>query len=175
MPTRELDPDFWSIYDRAYGQSLGVVDEHLDALAVAMRQSWDWPHDDNIVAFHQLAASGMPVAIVSNNDGTAAAQMLQHGVCQVGPGDLPAVAAIVDSAVIGVWKPQPEIFAPALEALGVVPDRALCVGDTHHADVVGAMAAGMQVVQLDPFDHHVDLDHHRAPDLAALNTVLGVI
>jgi FMN phosphatase YigB (HAD superfamily) len=174
VAVRERDRDFWTIYDYAYGRALGVGDEHLPAVSVAMRQTWDWAHTDNIAAFHALAASGMPVAVVSNNDGTAADQLLRHGVCQVGPGELPSVAAIVDSTEVGVWKPHPEIFTPALEALGVPAGRALYVGDTHHADVVGAMAADMQVVQLDPFDHHIDLEHHRVPDLMALNTVLGV-
>jgi len=109
---------------------------------------------------------------VSNNDGTAEAQMLELGVCQVGPGPLPSVRIVVDSGAIGIAKPDPAIFRPALEALGTDPARTLYVGDTVHADVRGARAAGMPVVQLDPYDDHAGFDHHRVTDLAALADLL---
>lgn len=172
-PTEEHRPDFWAVYDEAYGAALGVGGTHLDEFRVAIRTSWSWVHRENVAAFHRLAADGMPTAIVSNNDGTAPDQMRDHGVCQVGPGPLPSVAAIVDSTLQGVAKPDPAIFAPALAALGLEPDRVLYVGDTVHADVMGASAAGMQVVQLDPFDHHADYDHARCRDLDELLDQLG--
>jgi len=161
----EASGDVWAHYDHAYATSLGAPRADRDQLRVAMRHAWDWRHDANVAAFHRLAAAGLPVAIVSNNDGTAATQMRDHGVCQVGPGPLPSVAAIVDSAIVGASKPDPAIFVPALDALGVEPARVLYVGDTVHADVHGATNAGMQVVQLDPFDHHAHFGHARAEDL----------
>lgn len=173
-PTDEGAADFWTFYDQAYGASLGVPDDQIESLRIAMRNTWSWVHDENVKAFHRLAATGLPVAIVSNNDGTAPDQMRDYGVCQVGPGPLPSVAAIVDSTLEGVAKPDPAIFTPALDALGLDPGRVLYVGDTVHADVAGATAAGMQVVQLDPFDHHADLDHARMIDLDQLtNTLTG--
>ena len=48
----------------------------------------------------------------------------------------------------------------------------LYVGDTVHADVRGAQAAGMPVVQLDPYDLHADFDHLRLPTVAALADLL---
>ncbi|MEM7273124.1 MAG: HAD family hydrolase [Actinomycetota bacterium] len=164
-PTREHEPDFWEIYDRTYGRTLDVPDELLDDLRIAVRVDWSWVHEENVAAFHRLAATGLPVAIVSNNDGTAPEQMRDYGVCQVGPGPLPSVAAIVDSTLVGVAKPDPAIFTPALDALGLPTETVLYVGDTVQADVAGATAAGMQVVQLDPFDHHADHAHARAVDL----------
>lgn len=159
---REFDEDYWAVYDGAYGRALGVCDDLLDELRVAIRIDWNWVHQGNVGAFHRLAATGMPLAIVSNNDGTAEQQMLEFGVCQIGPGPLPSVAAVVDSTVVGVAKPDPRIFEPAITALGAEPCNVLYVGDTVHADVAGALAAGMQVVQLDPFDDHADFDHSRA-------------
>lgn len=172
-PTREAEPDFWAVYDRAYGETLGVADDLIDDLRIAVRVDWSWVHAENVAAFHRLAATGLPVAIVSNNDGTAPQQMRDYGVCQVGDGPLPTVAAIVDSTLIGVAKPDPAIFAPALDALGLDPATVLYVGDTVHADVAGATAAGMQVVQLDPFGHHIDHDHSRAVDLSEVVDLLA--
>lgn len=161
--------DFWKVYDDAYARTLGVPEEHLEASRVAIRGAWNWPHQANIDAFHRLHATGMPTAIVSNNSGTAPQQMAEHGVCQVlAGGPLPRVYAIIDSSLVGVAKPDPMIMAPALYALGVEAGEALYVGDTVQADVIGARNAGMQVVQLDPFDTHADYDHTRLPDVAAI-------
>lgn len=165
----ERTQDFWRIYDDAYARSLGIPDEHLDASRVAIRGAWNWPHQENIDAFHRLHASGMPTAIVSNNSGTAPQQMQEHGVCQVlEGGPLPRVVAIIDSSLVGVAKPDPMIMTPALYALGVAAEHALYVGDTVQADVAGALAAGMQVVQLDPFDTHASYGHSRVPDVSSL-------
>lgn len=169
----EHDFDFWVAYDEAYGTTLGIGQPEMRNFRAAVRVDWSWVHRENVAAFHQLSGRGTPTAIVSNNDGTAPDQMRDYGVCQVGPGPLPEVAAIVDSTLQGVAKPDPAIFDPALAALGLPPERVLYVGDTVHADVNGATAAGMQVVQLDPFDHHADYGHARCRDLAQLLTILG--
>lgn len=164
--------DYWYTYDHAYGAALGVGEDRMAALRPSIRSDWDWVHIDNVAAFARLVRFGFPAAVVSNNDGTAAEQMRRAGVCQVGPGPLPAVVAIVDSTEVGIVKPDPAIFTPALEALGIEAGRALYVGDTVYADVDGALAAGMQVVQLDPFDDHIDFEHSRVPDVAAVEEAL---
>lgn len=170
----ERSAAFWSIYDRRYLTELGLGEADLDTLAVAVRVSWSWAHRPNIDALHRLSASGMPIAVVSNNDGSAAEQLRTAAVCQQGPGPLPAVAVIIDSGIVGVAKPDPAIFRFALDALGTEAERTLYVGDTVHADVHGARAAGLQVVQLDPYDHHDGFDHHRVADLDELLGLLGV-
>lgn len=169
----EAKPDYWEIYDRAYAMTIGVPEAATPEVRIAIRAAWDWVHDANVAAFHRLAATGTPVAIVSNNDGTAPDQMRDFGVCQVGEGPLPSVAAIVDSTLVGVAKPDPAIFQPALDALGLPPGRVLYVGDTVQADVHGATAAGMQVVQLDPFSNHDDFDHARADSVDEVVEALG--
>ncbi len=176
IETREHDPNFWISYDRAYISTLGADPESVLAFRERVqRREWDWLHVANVAAFHELHASGMPLAIVSNNTGAAPEQMKNHGVCWVNDlVDLPRVAAIIDSSLVGVAKPDPAIMAPALHALGLPADRVLYVGDTVHADINGATNAGMQSVQLDPFDQHTEYHHARVPDLAALNTALGI-
>lgn len=177
VPDDEQAEDFWAVYDRAYGAALEIPQDRLDELTVAIRLArltWDWVHEDNVAAFHRLIASGMPVAIVSNNDGSAEQHVAEQGVCQVGPGPLPAVVAVVDSGVVGVSKPDPAIFRPALDALDTDPAATVYVGDTVYADVVGALAAGLQVVQLDPYDDHAHYDHARAADVAeVVDAILG--
>lgn len=174
--TDESDPATWLPYDWAYLATIGVADRDAAAgqelfrelFATTTETIWRWVQEHNRAAFWRLADSGMPLAIVSNNDGSAEAQLAALEICQVGHGPLRPVAAVVDSTVAGVRKPDPRIFTPALVALGVPASRALYVGDTVHADVIGARAAGMAVVQLDPYDLHGRFDHDRLPDVAAV-------
>jgi HAD superfamily hydrolase (TIGR01509 family) len=57
--------------------------------------------------------------------------------------------AVVVSADVGWRKPRPEIFAETLRRLNLVPSDAIFVGDTPEVDVVGANAAGMDVIWID--------------------------
>ena len=91
----------------------------------------------------------LPVGIVSNSDGTVQDMLATIGVCQVGPGAGAEVRTIVDSAVVGVSKPDPAIFAPALDALGVPAGSVAYVGDTVAFDVTGATAAGLLPIHVD--------------------------
>ena len=58
-------------------------------------------------------------------------------------------AAVVVSGEAGVRKPDPAIFAIALDALGAPPDAAVHVGDNPRDDVAGAVAAGLGAVWID--------------------------
>ena len=58
----------------------------------------------------------------------------------------PFFDAVVVSGDVGVKKPDPAIFAPALEQTGLATDEAIFVGDSPEDDVAGARAAGLQPV-----------------------------
>jgi putative hydrolase of the HAD superfamily len=77
---------------------------------------------------------------------------------------------VVDSARVGVAKPDPAIFRFALDALGVGPEALLHVGDSSAADVAGATAAGIAALHLDPLDRCPDRRHRH---LASLLELLG--
>ena len=176
----ETDPAFWTRYIEVYLDEIGVGADHVAACLAAwpmlherpVHETWRWVQQHNVDALARFVAAAMPLAIVSNNDGTAPEQMRDFGVCQVGPGPFVSVVIIIDSASVGVAKPNPIIFRPALEALGTAAARTLYVGDTVHADVKGARAAGMPVVQIDPYDYHAGFDHARVPHLDALADLL---
>ena len=179
----EADLEVWLHYDRrslrAFGLEGEALREAVDArnrarrAGTAVHNVWNHTLDHNIAAFHRISAR-FTTAIVSNNDGTAIDQCQRFGICQLDAGGpLPQVPVIIDSTTVAVAKPDPAIFTPALEVLGTDPARTLYVGDTVHADVLGARRAGMPVVQLDPLDLHADHDHHRLPDVVALAEALG--
>lgn len=58
-------------------------------------------------------------------------------------------AATIYSMDVGHAKPRPEIFATAVETLGVPANEILHIGDNERTDVRGALAAGFRAVRLD--------------------------
>ena len=51
------------------------------------------------------------------------------------------------SSEVGWRKPAPQIFAAALDALGVEASRCAMVGDRRREDIAGARAAGMATIR----------------------------
>lgn len=75
------------------------------------------------------------------------------------------VDAVVLSADVGAYKPDPRPFLAALDRLGVPPAAALFVGDSLAADVAGARNVGMRTVQALWF--RADPDDAPEPDFQA--------
>jgi putative hydrolase of the HAD superfamily len=87
-----------------------------------------------------LRERGSALVVVSNWDVSLHDVLAQTGLRAL-------VDAVVTSAELGVAKPDPAIFAHALElAGGVPPQDALHAGDDLAADVDGARAAGIEPV-----------------------------
>ena len=53
---------------------------------------------------------------------------------------------VIESAVVGVRKPDPQIFVLGAEALGLKPDEAVVIGDSYDKDIVPAKQAGCHTV-----------------------------
>jgi putative hydrolase of the HAD superfamily len=165
------DDGVWDAYVEAYAIAVGVDparrDEAVAELFAAFNTPGVWSRQvpGSLAALRALAATGLPLAIVSNSDGTLEARLAEEGICQVGPGLGVPMAVVIDSRAVGLAKPDPAIFDIALQATGVAPGAALHVGDAVGADVVGALAAGVRPVHLDPYGFCTDGSH---PHLAAL-------
>ena len=174
---REGDREIWLAYNRGYARALGAdgrVEEVAEILLSEFTTGGVWTR---IIpgakdALRAIAATGVATAIVSNADGSVEAQLGADEICQVGAGAGVAVDAIIDSSVVGVAKPDPAIFAIALERCGVPPEHAIHVGDTPAADVDGARAAGVTPVLVDPYDDHPELDVTKVLSLADLARLL---
>ena len=55
---------------------------------------------------------------------------------------------VVESAVVGIRKPDPRIFLLGVEALGLQPEEVTVVGDSVAKDIIPAKAAGCQTIWL---------------------------
>jgi HAD superfamily hydrolase (TIGR01509 family) len=104
---------------------------------------WVRPAEGAREALEAVGAMGLRRAVVSNSDGRAEWHLRHTGVHE-------GIEFVVDSGIVGIEKPQPRVFHIALERLGVEPRRALYVGDIRSVDEVGARAAGMHFVLIDP-------------------------
>jgi putative hydrolase of the HAD superfamily len=150
--------DDWARYAATVARTCGVPEERLadavEAMLVLFSAPapllWNQVVPEAVAALRALAETDVLLAVVSNSDGTAEALLRDFEVCQVGEGAGVPVRLVVDSHHVGHAKPDPGIFAFALDALGVAPDRVVHVGDTACADVDGALAAGVTPLHLDP-------------------------
>ena len=104
---------------------------------------WARPMEGARETLDRLAAMGLRLGCVSNSDGRAEAHLERFGLRE-------GLEFVIDSAKVGVEKPDPRIFEMALRRLGVQPGRALYVGDLRSVDEHGSRLAGMRFVLLDP-------------------------
>lgn len=112
-------------------------------------------------ALERLHRQGLTLAVVSNSDGTCAQSLKEAGL-------LGYLDFVIDSADVGVEKPDPRIFEIAMARCSGTPQRTLYVGDLYHADVLGARGAGLHALLLDPHGDWPALDCERAADLTEL-------
>ena len=167
------DERIWRHYEEAYALEAGVPADRLDDAVAELDNAfmaptiWRRHIPGAVAALRDLHSTGVALAIVSNADGTVEERLAAEAICQVGAGPGVPVAVVVDSAVVGVAKPDPGIFDFALEATGVAPERAVHVGDTVGADVDGALAAGVRPLHLDPYGF-CDGGHAHLRDLGEL-------
>jgi putative hydrolase of the HAD superfamily len=164
----------WPVADRVIARALGVAEDRIEDAVdpiESVYQSEAWvPVPGAVDALLALERSGMPLAVVSNAGGTMEHQLLSHRICGVEPidGAFAGVSIVVDSHIVGIEKPDPRIFAFALESLGVEANGAVYVGDTVHFDVDGARAAGLSPVHVDPYDLCDADDHPHVSNIADL-------
>jgi putative hydrolase of the HAD superfamily len=92
-----------------------------------------------VPALERLRAAGVPAVVVSNWDWGLPEHLERLGLA-------PFFAGVVTSGGAGVAKPDPRIFAPALELLGLPAGEVAHLGD-EDVDRDGAAAAGLAYLE----------------------------
>jgi putative hydrolase of the HAD superfamily len=108
-----------------------------------------------------LKARGHAVGIISNISCMLPAYLEQLGIS----GHLDFAIA---SASFGASKPHPSIFEEALRLAMVPAEKAMHVGDSYEADIVGARAVGITPVLIDRDDTSPHADCRRINNLCSL-------
>jgi len=101
--------------------------------------------------------AGLTTAVISNSNGTVADILGELGLGR-------HLDFVIDSSEVGVEKPDPRIFGLALARAGVAASEAAYVGDLYSVDVLGARAAGLAAVLIDPRGYWGARDCPRARD-----------
>lgn len=143
-------PNTGERYLRLILDELGVRDASIQTALAAWRRGYNAPmgfwtamEPEADLALALAREKGLRTAVISNSNGTVADILTHLGLAR----DL---EFIIDSSKVGVEKPDPRIFHLALERAGLKPDEAVYVGDLYSIDVVGARAAGMRAILMDP-------------------------
>jgi putative hydrolase of the HAD superfamily len=148
-------------------EHLGITgEEDIEALS-----RWRRGYNPPVGLFHvadplarpallRVERAGLVTGVISNSNGSVRAALEATGLAA-------HLDFVVDSALVGVEKPDPRIFRIALGEARVEPGEALYVGDLYSVDVLGARGAGLEAILLDPRGFWGERDCLRAPDLAA--------
>jgi putative hydrolase of the HAD superfamily len=166
------------LYIAGLAREMGLPENRLSAEIDMIRsgmagKGWTVLIPGAVDGLRTIARTGRRLAIVSNSDGTVEQRLREWGVCQVGPGEGVEVDIVVDSAAVGVAKPDPAIFDFALSATGASPVDTVHVGDSVRMDVGGARAAGIRPLHLDPFGFCSAADHEHVRSLEEVAGLVG--
>lgn len=139
--------DAWSAFMAALLSKAGTqtTREPLDAIVDSLwaqqptRNLWRRPIAGMLELVSDIAARGVPLAIVSNSEGHLAALVDELGLGKAFP-------VVADSGVLGFEKPDPRIFEWAASRLGVKPHDLIHVGDAWVADIEGALGVGARAI-----------------------------
>ncbi len=128
------------------GECAGIlVDEHLE------RNLWRQAPDFVADTLEALKSRGYMLGVISNCDGRLKALLDEGGLTSF-------FTCIVDSSTVGAEKPSERIFHCALSLAETDPDKCVYIGDIYAVDIVGAHAAGLRGILLDPLDLHGEFD-----------------
>ena len=159
----------WTLYMATLLEAAGVPNARARELVPSIRASHDGHNLWRRVpaglpdALDRLRAAGLATGIVSNSEGGIGDLLAEVGLAS-------RFDVIVDSHLEGVAKPDPEIFRRAVARLGVRADEAIHAGDVLGVDVVGARAAGLAAVLVDPRD-----DYPHLVDVARVSSVVELV
>lgn len=112
-----------------------------------------------------LKKQGYVLGVISNSDGRVGRLLDENKLT-------PFFEIIVDSAKLGIEKPDPRIFHHACSALQIQPRHAIYVGDFYSIDVLGAKSAGLNPILLQPRPYY---SHPRCKTIRALAEIPSIL
>jgi len=168
------DPGIFKAYMKFTCEGLGIPPEAVveRALGKIMEYNraeglWNKPNPDAFWVLRGLKAKGFILGVISNSNGTIEAILRRAGLAGF-------LNFVLDSAIVGIEKPDPRIFKIGLEKARVAPHEAVYIGDIYSVDILGSRAAGLHGILLDPIGAWEEVNCPKARDLAhARDLILG--
>ncbi len=130
-----------------YGRTLSAdetqhyIDQYREVYQAARQ-----PVPGAIALLEHLRTRNVKTAIITNNASLEQREKLDF--CEL----TPLIDVVVISEEVGVIKPDPAIFAIALNHLQCSANQAIMVGDAWDTDILGAHRAGIKSIWLNRFD-----------------------
>lgn len=169
--SRDNVMSYWDVFYGPFYRRVGLAEEKIPQAVEMTRRAnetglgiWKVPVGGLSETIEGMSARGLCTGIVSNSDGRLAERLEAMGI--FGYFDF-----VIDSVVVGVSKPDPEIFNLALGRSSLEPHEAAFVGDYYEVDIVGAQEAGLRPILFDPCGAYPGADCDvvtRLPDVLAL-------
>ena len=168
---RTIDPYYWGEYLKALVERIAVPEAErlrvMQRVANGFRDITLWSRvlPETPLFLAKLRAQGYYLGVISNSIGTMEQQLQRVGLRQ-------HFELVIDSALVGVEKPHPEIFRIALERAGIAAADTVFVGDTNATDMGGAHLAGLRGVLIDRVGAYPNAPGPRISSLPELERVL---
>jgi HAD superfamily hydrolase (TIGR01549 family) len=152
IATTENSPgeSFWQKYSLRHLRVLGAKEEGLDVLSAQIMERMDSAYqpenripDDVLPTLKILRDAGYLLGLVSNRSSPISDLLKELGLET-------AFDFTLIAGEVGYWKPDPRLLEHAVHLIGISPHEAAYVGDNYYADIVGAQAAGLWPILLDP-------------------------
>jgi putative hydrolase of the HAD superfamily len=163
--------DYWDVFYGSFYRALGVPEDSIARAVVMTKEAddvqlgiWKIPADGLGETIDGIRERDLATGIISNSNGRLEGRLVSIGVRDY-------FDFVIDSAVVGVSKPDPGIFELALKESSLAPAEAVFVGDYYEVDVVGARAVGLRPVLFDPVGAYAQPDCDvvtRLPDVLGL-------
>lgn len=144
MSTRVARQLRWQVLETFYSLQIPNIEELIHRHLIMMR-SQCVPYPDSLQTIQRLFEN-YRLGIVTNGP----SDLLDDRLKSVGlaPYFPPQVRIAADQ--VGFFKPEPEIFQAALDALGTTRDHVIFIGDSWKYDVAGALDADIPVIWYNP-------------------------
>jgi putative hydrolase of the HAD superfamily len=168
---RTTDHLYWTTYLEALIEQMETpAKDRAHAIELVIKRfrdirTWSKVLPDTIPALRNLKSARYFLAVISNSDGTVEGELRRAGLCEY-------LEFVIDSSIVGVEKPHPEIFKIALNRAEIEPQEALYVGDTYATDIGGAQLAGLRGVLMDRVGAYPDA---ACPRITSLSELSGLV
>jgi len=155
---QQTDKLRWVNYFRAIAQGIeypphlvpGFLEKIMDRDKIGFG-IWSAKNPEADAVLKDLRGKNYRLGIISNADGRIKGLVNHLGMA-------PFFSVVLDSAEVGVEKPDPAIFRMALDTLQCPPAAAVYVGDIYSVDALGARAAGITPLIIDPYEQYAVRD-----------------
>lgn len=126
-----MSEGYWNVSEDEYVRSRKDI---LEDLYEGVRQ--ETSHSREVLT---KINAGHPMVLVSNFYGNISVVLKEFGLDKL-------FRQIIESAVVGIRKPDPRIFTLGVEALKLNPADVTVVGDSFYKDIVPAKKAGCKAI-----------------------------